>query len=363
MSETGGGVARCVAKVHNSVGKVGRLLIGSLVAWYLWVIGFGLASQHKLEWTSAYLVAPIALTVGIVVGSFLRRQWQRDKVIYLVVVVLTATLFSLPIYANASAAVGGLMVALVGLGVLEVFAPTHATQPLKGALRRREAEPSILRQSMVLALVLCAGLLLVIDAQAALVLSVPVAVIIVFAAWKRTGPPQWITVSLGFLVAAGAALAVVFLGSRPSWPDWLASGDSLSSARHTLWSDALSLWATQPLIGSGPGSFTPSSELASRDPSLAAVHSLPLQVGAELGAVGVVLLACLFLTGSLFAARGSRPVAFVAIVAWTALAVHSSIDHLEDFPIVAFMGGVVLGWSGFRPHLSEVFRRTENTVG
>jgi len=74
---------------------------------------------------------------------------------------------------------------------------------------------------------------------------------------------------------------------------------------------------------------------------------LLLQVGSELGVIGIILLGALLAGGLLFAARGSRPVALIAMAAWTALAVHSAIDHLEDFPIVAVMGGVVLGWSGF----------------
>lgn len=149
--------------------------------------------------------------------------------------------------------------------------------------------------------------------------------------WRENGPQQWIVVVLGCLVAAEAVLTVVFLGSRRAWPDWTAASEILSSALHILWADALSLWVTAPLVGSGPGSFTPSSELASRVPSLAAVHSLPLQVGAELGAIGVVLLAVLFIGGLFFAARGSRPIALIAMAAWTALAVHSSIDHLGCF--------------------------------
>ena len=153
---------------------------------------------------------------------------------------------------------------------------------------------------------------------------------------------------LASLIAAVAGLAVVWFGSRATWPSWMAAGECLSRARHTLWSDALSLWATQPLFGAGPGAFTPSSELASSTPSLAAVHSLILQVGAELGAIGVVLLALVFVGGLVFAARGSRPVALIAMAAWTALAVHASIDHLEDFPVVGFMAGVIVGWSVFR---------------
>ena len=352
---------RCVALVPSRVGRAGVLLLGTLVAWYLWLVSRGVASQYELELTSSYLVAPVALIAGIVVGGVVRRLWQQGNIVYLLILVLIATIISWPIYINASAAVGGLLIALVGLGTLDLREATRLKQPWSSPDRRSDTR--ILRHTVVLAVVLCAGVLLILDAQAAVVLSVPLAMIIVFALWKRSGPPQWMAILLGFLVAAGAMLVVVFLGSRTSWPGWLAASKSLSSARHTLWSDALSLWATQPVIGAGPGSFIPSSELATTVPSLAAVHSLPLQVGSELGAVGVVLLGGLFLAGLLFAARGNRPVAFIAIAGWTALAVHSSIDHLEDFPIVAFMGGVILGWSGFNAHPLKVARRTADIVG
>jgi hypothetical protein len=338
------------------------LLVGCFLIYYLWVIGRGVTSSYKFELTSPYLVAPLSLIVGIFLGVFLRQQWLRAKAVYFFIALVTVTVLSLPIYANASAAVGGLTVALAGLGALDLREVTQPNLPEGGTYQGSSPEIQVLRQAIVLALAMVVGVLLVLDAQAATILIIPVFLVSMVAVWKHNGPPQWLTISLGFFVAAGAMLTVIFLGGRPTWPDWLADSESLSSARHTLWSDALSLWATEPLVGAGPGSFTPSSELASSVPSLAAVHSLPLQVGAELGIVGVVLLAGLFLAGMLFAARGSRPVAFIAIAAWTALGVHSSIDHLEDFPIVAFMGGVVLGWSGFRSNPSDVPRRTENTV-
>lgn len=103
--------------------------------------------------------------------------------------------------------------------------------------------------------------------------------------------------------------------------------------------------SNSPLSGGGPGSFTPSLEFASSISSLAAVRSLPLQVGSELGIIGLVLLVLLFIGGLVFAARGTQTVVFIAIATWRALAVPSSLDHLEDFPIVGFMGAVILGWA------------------
>lgn len=136
-------------------------------------------------------------------------------------------------------------------------------------------------------------------------LILPVSVIVAFGVWKQAGPPQWIPVVLGFFLFVLAGLAVILLGNRETWPSWLSAGESLSSARHTLSSDALSLWAAEPFVGSGPGAFTPSSELASSTPDLAAVHSLKHQIGAELGTAGVVLLGVQFFGGTVFAAWGA----------------------------------------------------------
>lgn len=337
---------RWTSTVRHRIGRSGMLLIIVVIAWYLWVVISGVTSQYDLELTSPYLVAPIVLALGIAVGGLLRRQWRRGKVLPLVLLVLVVTLVSLPIYANASAAVGGLFIALIGLGVLELRESMPPNRSLSVSRWAPATEERALRQAIVLPFILGVGLLLVLDSQAAIVLTGPVALVIAYTTWRLNGPPQWVAVLLGFLIAAGATLTVVFLGSRATWPAWLSASQSLSGARHTLWSDALSLWATAPFFGSGPGAFTPSSELATSTPSLAAVHSLPLQVGSELGIVGVTILAALFIGGLSFAARGNRPVALLAITAWTALAVHSSIDHLEDFPVVALMAGVILGWAG-----------------
>lgn len=53
-------------------------------------------------------------------GAFLRRRWLRGGGISFLVALLVVTAISLPIYANASAAVGGLFVALAGLAALDV---------------------------------------------------------------------------------------------------------------------------------------------------------------------------------------------------------------------------------------------------
>ncbi len=335
------------ARGKRSIVRAGLVFSLGLVTWYLWVFIVGFTSDYDLALASPFLLAPAALVLGGVAGGFLQRSWRQGRALPSFSLLVVVTALAIPIYANASAAVGGLFIALIGLGVLDLRTAVRSPQSLGPEARESAIDHRVLRQAIVLSLMLCSGVFLVLDSQAAIMLMVIVAPVVVWTVYQLSGPPQWVAVLLGTVVAVASVFAVVFLGSRASWPAWLASGDSLSSARHTLWSDALSLWASAPILGAGPGAFTPSSELASSEASLAAVHSLPLQVGSELGIVGLVLLALLFIGGLVVAACGARPVAFIAIAAWTALAVHSSMDHLEDFPIVGFMGGVILGWAGF----------------
>ncbi len=340
--------------VRDHIGRPGLFLMIALILWCGWIVIASLLSQYPFDVRSPYLVSTVGLFVGGVVGSFLRTRWLRGGGISFLVVLLGVTAVSLPIYANASAAVGGLFVALAGLATHDVRTKWQETPPNSSGTTN--AKYRARWQAIVVALTLLIGVHLALGSQAAIVLTFPVLVTAVLAVWEQTGLSKRSLIIACVLLVVVAACVVVFLGSRNTWPGWLADSGSLSGARHTLWSDALSLWATQPLIGAGPGAFTPSSELASEVPSLASVHSLPLQVGSELGLVGIVLLGALLVGGLLFAARGSRPVALIATAAWTALAVHSTIDHLEDFPVVALMGGVILGWSGFRTRTSRAFR-------
>ena len=73
-----------------------------------------------------------------------------------------------------------------------------------------------------------------------------------------------------------------------------------------------------------------------------------LQVGSELGWVGVALFVALLLVGFGLALRRGRAAALVATAAWAALAVHSLIDHLYEFTAITVLAGVVLGWASSR---------------
>src|SRR5699024_5343457 len=131
-----------------------------------------------LELTSSYLIDPAALGLGVVAGGLLRPTWWRGKILPLLILLMIVAAFAIPIYANASAAVGGLFIALSGLGALDAQGAVRASRSWKRQPRDPTIEQRVLRQGIVLGLMLCAGVLLVMDAQAAIVLTVPVATVV-----------------------------------------------------------------------------------------------------------------------------------------------------------------------------------------
>ena len=60
---------------------------------------------------------------------------------------------------------------------------------------------------------------------------------------------------------------------------------------------------------------------------------------------GVGFLGLATLAGLLWAARGRAPYAVIAAAGWTALLLHSLIDHLLEFAPVVLAAGLLLGWA------------------
>ena len=74
-------------------------------------------------------------------------------------------------------------------------------------------------------------------------------------------------------------------------------------------------------------------------------HASSAQTGSEAGWVGVTFRGGATLAGLLWAARGRATYAVIAAAGWTALLLHSLIDHLLEFPPVVIAAGLVLGWA------------------
>lgn len=319
-----------IAEWLRATSPTDRFILIVLVVWLAWVTSSALWSGRSLSPVLPYLVAPVAVVGGVAAGRLLAPRSRRWRVPELGAVVALVVLVAVPFYPNARGAMGVQLVALAGLIVL--------ANPLGARADARAA-----RSVAAVAAIVLVGVLLAARSDAAAILVVVLAIAASWVVARGSRPRRWFVVGAGVGAFGCAAVTVALLGSRDSWPGVLNA--SLSGARHTLWSDALRLWAEHPMSGAGPGSFTESSELASSDRSLAMAHSSILQVGAELGLVGALLFAALFIGGLLMATQGSGPAVFIGAAAWTILGVHSMIDHLYEFPAVTLTAGIVLGWA------------------
>lgn len=247
-----------------------------------------------------------------------------------------AGLVALVVLAPTRAQFRGLLLVL-GTAVLGAVlsTPLPAVTGLAGGLASRE------RQG-VIALV---GLLAIMAAAAAVELTVlsdargGALRLPRHAGWIATGA-----------VCAGLALAIV-VGSSETSGVPLSGGaarlTTLQSNRYDYWSVALRAFAHEPLIGVGAGGwavwwlrYRPYPDGAQD------AHSLELQTLAELGLVGVLLLAA-FIGGVGLAARAAHEVAppaaagpIAGVVVWLA---HSPLDWDWQLPAVTLIGILLAG--------------------
>lgn len=316
--------------------KAEVLLVGATILWVAWVLLTPMWTGVRVPVDSYYLTAPAFLLLGVLLGragAGARRAWLLPEVLVLVSVVVTM----IPMYGNAVGAIGVQVVALVALLAMKY-------------LPGDEGSSRAWTLAVLVLVVLLAGMMAR-RSDAAALLSAALLVFCVLLLAGARPPRRRRTVAAAATVLAWAGLGVVWLGRRESWPEWLSASTVLSRSRHTLWADALQLWRGHPVVGGGVGSFTASSELASSTPDLAMAHSSLLQVGSELGLIGVALFLLVAASALAVALKGSRPAAAVAVGAWTAIGVHSLIDHLFEFPGVVVLLGVVLGMaSASKPH-------------
>jgi len=165
------------------------------------------------------------------------------------------------------------------------------------------------------------------------------------------------------VICAGLAVAIV-AGAKESSKTPLGAGASryvtLESNRYEYWRVALRAFRDEPLRGVGAGGwavywlrYRTISEFA-RD-----AHSLPLQTAAELGVIGVALLAA-FLAGIALAARDALSVAPVLaagpIAGFVTYVAHAPLDWDWQMPAVTL---VAIGLAGALVALAE---RTEHVL-
>lgn len=180
----------------------------------------------------------------------------------LVVVPLLLLVAGAPSYANTLAAAG---VQVVAYGALLVHRSADADdlgaarspdrERAAGTARGRRGSASKGWGGAVLVIIGLTfgvlGTILSSNAKAGTATVLVVLVAGVMAFWGEVHLSRMVLV-LGGLAVLGLTMAtVVFRGTLPLWPSWMSSAESLSSARHALWKDALTLWCEYPVFGGG----------------------------------------------------------------------------------------------------------------
>ncbi|GAA2168145.1 O-antigen ligase-like membrane protein [Humibacillus xanthopallidus] len=326
----------------HHIGKPVLAGLALLVAWILWAAICAGAGGQPLALTSPYVAAPVGLGVGVAAGSFVATR-SSAPVVPLALMTLTGALIvgvmwtdgpaKNPLgYANANAA---LAVQLIGLSGLALLSQVGKRRIL-----------------LALSAIGAFAVIVINSSRAGIVVAIPLLVVVAVSAWRPTRRQRVAVIAgmAGLAVSTLAAAVIVSLAARDEWPNWATT--AFDSARRSLWHDAWQIWSTHLVFGVGPGNFERLSALG-HDSDTAAAHSSVLQVGAETGTVGVVLLGLTVVAGLLWAGRGRPAYAVVGAAAWTALLVHSLVDHLVDFPAIVVAGGMVIGWAGATTRESE----------
>ncbi|MEE1940787.1 O-antigen ligase family protein [Streptomyces sp. TRM 70361] len=150
---------------------------------------------------------------------------------------------------------------------------------------------------------------------------------------------------------AAAASAAVWVVADDTAPPGLRPvenvlEDRLGTYRVGLWEDALALAAADPVRGAGPDRFGELSPTAAQDPAAdGKPHSAPLQLAAEQGLPGVLLLGGAFgwLLLALYRSPRPTPAVLVAGASLTALAVLASAGNALSFNQVTVGAGLLAG--------------------
>jgi hypothetical protein len=180
-----------------------------------------------------------------------------------------------------------------------------------------------------------------------------------------------LAVACGGLLVVGVAGVAAAVGNPVSWASSQLSGeecandpgrltDLCANNRPAWWRESLRLAEERPLVGSGAGTFAIARKRVREDASsVSEPHSVPLQLLADLGAVGLGL-GLLVIGGAIVGVRRGvrraqereRPAAVALACVVLAYGVHALVDYDLDFlavtaPMLVALGGLLaLG----RPH-------------
>jgi O-antigen ligase len=147
----------------------------------------------------------------------------------------------------------------------------------------------------------------------------------------------------GFLILVTVTvLAGVAAATRSSGIGTREPG-SPTGARLALWGDAVHMIRAHPIVGIGSGRFADESPTAREDPDLPHAHHEFLEIAAETGVVGGLLLVSAFAWAIVHAGVRRSPEAIVVAAGITALGAHACVDYVLHFPIVPIAAAALVG--------------------
>lgn len=182
-------------------------------------------------------------------------------------------------------------------------------------------------------------------AAAILTLALPVAVMAV-----RSGRGARRVVLTGAVAAAAGLVAATAMGVSHYRPGSGATAfdrwfdDALSEVRVVYWGESIELALRHPLTGVGPGRFHEESPTALERNDPSGSHNEYLQVAAESGIPGGLLMLGLVGWSFLYLWRScNRPSCVPAAVALGGVALHANIDFIWHFPEVPMAVAMLVG--------------------
>lgn len=356
---------------RQAVVAVLTLVVAAVVGWALLGVvvpslapvgdRIGRLSEPVGYWNGLALLASTALVLGVAIAS--SRRVGGLLLAYGAIIVLLMT------QSRGGLVVGGVMLALWlrwsaqrladGLDLLLAAVPGLAVAGFaftREALVRDDAgREARADDGKLFALVLALGAVAVVVAA----IRVP-AVRVAADAPDRVRRVLW--AGLALAVVAGIVGIGVSTGDPATWvrdqvttgecantPDRL--GQFCDNNRVAWWGDALEIASDNPVAGTGAGTYRV-ARLRVRDEASPAPqpHSLPLQVLADLGIVGL-LLASVVAIGAVAAARralrrvepGDRGATRLLAIVSLGYGLHSLIDYDADFLAVTAPAAVALG--------------------
>jgi peptidoglycan/xylan/chitin deacetylase (PgdA/CDA1 family)/O-antigen ligase len=187
-------------------------------------------------------------------------------------------------------------------------------------------------------------LALITGSRAGLVLVVALAVGGV-ASLRPGLPVRAITIAGAAVVVAALIFTVTLAGGGLDRAARRQAASELTGTRVGLWSEALQVMGERPVVGIGPGAFTPGGTVTGRtDRDIGWAHNDFLQQGAETGFPGLALLLLGFLWGfaRLWAAPSDTATGLGAM-ALALLGVHAAFDYVLHFPVIPFAAAMLVG--------------------